>query len=95
MAHGRPPNRRSALKSMFYSGAGIIPKLIDSEHVVWSEEFRDFLSKMLVVDPSGRATAEELLAHPWIGNATTRECMSEILHHIFVEKSLVESLGIK
>lgn len=95
MAHGKPPHRRSALKSMFYAGSGLIPKLYNTEHIIWSDDFKDFLSKMLITDPSARASADELLAHPWIGSATTRDVMSEILHHIFVEKSLEESLGIK
>lgn len=94
MAYGKPPNRKSALKSMFYSGVGIIPKLHDSEKVVWSEPFRDFLSKMLVVDPSQRATAEELLAHPWIETADSRNGMAEIIHQIFVEQSIGLSLGL-
>ena len=77
---------------MFYVGSGIIPKLIDSEvNEPWSGEFRDFLSRMLRIDPAERETAEQLLQHPWMEKADTRDSMAELLCHIFVEKSL-ESL---
>lgn len=94
MAYGKPPHRRSALKSMFYSGVGIVPKLVDSEKQTWSESFQDFLSKMLVPDPDKRASAEDLLTHPWIETADSRNGMAEIIHQIFVEQSIGISLGL-
>ena len=93
MAHGKPPNRDSALKAMFLAGAGIAPSLDDPDK--WSEEFRDFLSRMLQIDPLARGTADELLKHPWMETADSRKSMCEMLHHIFVEKSLEKSLDRK
>mmetsp|Transcript_15664 Transcript_15664/g.61193 ORF Transcript_15664/g.61193 Transcript_15664/m.61193 type:complete len:910 (+) Transcript_15664:73-2802(+) len=92
MANGKPPNRKSALKSMFLVGVGVTPGLDDPSK--WSNEFADFLSRCLVVDPKERATASELLKHPWIKTADTKRGMKDVLHHIFIEKSLETSLGI-
>ena len=50
---------------------------------------------MLKLDPKERHTAEQLLKHPWMEQAADRKAMAEILHHIFVEKSLERSLGIQ
>jgi serine/threonine protein kinase len=47
-----------------------IPPLKDSK---WSAELRDFLSKCLVRDPNQRATAQELLQHPFLKKASTPE----------------------
>jgi serine/threonine protein kinase len=92
MAHGRPPHRHSALTAMFYVGAGIAPGLEEPDK--WSAEFKAFLSKMLVIDPKDRSSAEELLKDPWLACADSKKGMREILHHIFIEKSLETSLGI-
>jgi serine/threonine protein kinase len=40
------------------------PTLPDSQQ--WSSEFRDFLSKCLVKDPQSRASAAQLLNHPFV-----------------------------
>ena len=93
MAYGKPPHRSSALKAMFYLASGIPPSLGEGEK--WSDEFKDFLSCMLKLDPKERHTAEQLLKHPWMEQAADRKAMAEILHHIFVEKSLERSLGIQ
>merc|ERR1711998_618634 len=34
-----------------------------------SEALKDFIQKMIVVDPRGRASMEEVLAHPWLAMA--------------------------
>lgn len=31
-----------------------------------TEECKDFIRKMIVVDPAKRATMEQVLAHPWL-----------------------------
>ncbi|KAF9068942.1 hypothetical protein BDP27DRAFT_1421371 [Rhodocollybia butyracea] len=35
-----------------------------------SEELLSFLKKMLVIDPAERASAHELLSHPWLTSTT-------------------------
>jgi len=34
-----------------------------------SPKFKDLISKLLVVDPSARLTAADVLTHPWINSA--------------------------
>ena len=92
MAHGRPPHRDSALKAMFQVAAGIPPTFEDPSQ--WSDLFKDFLEQMLVIDPAKRATAAQLLKHPWMGKADSRAGMMVILQDIFIGKSLEKSLGI-
>ena len=92
MAHGKPPHRDSALRSMFNVGVGIPPKLDAPDS--WSDDFKDFLGKMLVINPEERATANDLLRHPWIGQAYSRKSMQELLHTLFVNQSLEKQLGI-
>lgn len=92
MANGKPPNRKSAVKAMFLVGVGVAPGFDDPSK--WSDQFSDFLKRCLVFDPKERATASELLKHPWIKTADTKRGMKDVLHHIFIEKSLESSLGI-
>ena len=92
MANGSPPYRESALKAMLYAGSGIVPTLKDKSK--WSSEFLTFLGRMLHTDPNDRAPARELLKDPWMEQADSKKSMREILHQVFVEKSLENSLGI-
>jgi len=92
MAHGIPPHRDSALRAMFDVGVGIPPELEMPDS--WSDDFKDLLSKMLVIDPQKRGTAADLLQHPWIQTADTRKSMQELLHALFVNQSLEKQLGI-
>ena len=41
----------------------------------WSKEFNDFIARCLVKDPAQRATAKELLEHPFIVNAKGTEAL--------------------
>ncbi|EGD78488.1 STE/STE20/SLK protein kinase [Salpingoeca rosetta] len=45
------------------------PPTLNEPHL-WSAEFSDFLQSCLHKDPSDRPTAEELLAHPFVHDAT-------------------------
>ncbi len=44
---------------------GPIPTIGDK----WSTEFKDFVATCLVKDASERATAKDLLDHPWLAGA--------------------------
>ena len=92
MANQRPPNRRSALRAMFNAGIGEIPEL--EEPKSWGNTFKDFLSKMLKTNPAERWTAEQLLAHKWLKRADSRRGMRNVIHSIFIGRSLESSLGI-
>jgi serine/threonine protein kinase len=61
LANGEPPNRRSALKAMFVAGTEGYPQPFRNPNA-WSEDFKDFISRCLEIEPSRRATADELLA---------------------------------
>ena len=91
MATGKPPNRNSSLKALFEVGVGNVVKLDEDK---WSKLFLNFLDRMLVVDPSQRATASQLLKDPWIKslpNSANME-MKDVLRSIFLEKSLGSAL---
>lgn len=54
--------------------AKILAGKYDFDHPVWKEistEAQDFISKLLVVDPSKRLSAKEALEHPWITTNTS------------------------
>ncbi|XP_054714564.1 serine/threonine-protein kinase 10-like [Uloborus diversus] len=55
----------------------------------WSKQFNDFLTKCLIKDPQKRATAKELLEHPFISDAwdnkPLRELISEHKAEVFEE----------
>ncbi|CAL1268100.1 unnamed protein product [Larinioides sclopetarius] len=46
----------------------------------WSKHFNDFVSKCLVKDPQKRATAKELLEHPFINLALDSRPLRELIH---------------
>ena len=55
----------------------------------WSSQFKDFTARCLVKDPSKRATAAELLKHPFLEQAAdTRKVMQKILSEIFLQKAI-------
>jgi len=63
MLSGQPP----------FFGQGVVQKILNGDysmtHGVWrqiSPEARQLVSKLLVVDPKKRYTAEEVLKHPWV-----------------------------
>ncbi|CAG9320712.1 unnamed protein product [Blepharisma stoltei] len=45
----------------------------------WSEEFNDFISKCLIIDPNQRSRAKDLLIHPFIRGAKGPKVLKELL----------------
>ncbi len=56
-----------------------------------SEQARDFLSRCLEMDPSKRATADELLEHPFVTQPRLHEGIKDVLRGVFVSNSLALS----
>lgn len=63
------------LRAMFLITTKQPPVLKDRNR--WSPEFRDFLSRCLVLNPSQRAGATELLAHPFLQKACDRSAVAK------------------
>uniref|UniRef100_A0A3B5QKW4 Serine/threonine-protein kinase 3 n=1 Tax=Xiphophorus maculatus TaxID=8083 RepID=A0A3B5QKW4_XIPMA len=68
MAEGKPPYADiHPMRAIFMIPTNPPPTFRKSEH--WSEEFTDFVKKCLVKNPEQRATATQLLQHPFISQA--------------------------
>ena len=86
MANGEPPRPGSTLEAMFRVSIGDIPTF--DKPAKWSDEFHAFLKRLLVMDITERATADELLEDPWMNCAEDRKGMQTMLQHAFVEHTL-------
>eukprot|EP01112_Ceratiomyxa_fruticulosa_P007704 TRINITY_DN1998_c0_g2_i2.p1 TRINITY_DN1998_c0_g2~~TRINITY_DN1998_c0_g2_i2.p1 ORF type:complete len:438 (-),score=90.68 TRINITY_DN1998_c0_g2_i2:214-1527(-) len=92
MANRRPPMMESALKAMFTVATEGIPEAaMFVEPEKWSDTFRNFLSLCLKPIPAERANVDDLLKHPFIEKADTRQNMESILRRIFLSNSLLDS----
>jgi p21-activated kinase 1 len=69
MIEGEPPYMDNPpLRTLYLIAANGRPKLKEPEKL--SEKFTDFLDKCLQGEPDQRATAKELLAHPFLENSS-------------------------
>jgi len=79
----------STIKAMFTVGtkgmAQCIPDFV-------TEDARDFLKKCLTFNQYERASASELLKHPWVNRPGLKKGIDQILYKIFLSQSL-KSLG--
>ncbi|KAK6638971.1 hypothetical protein RUM43_007241 [Polyplax serrata] len=77
-AQMEPPNHEmSPMRVLLKIQKSDPPKLDQPTH--WSKEFNEFVAKCLVKDPSQRSTAEDLLKHPFICNATDSKPVRDLL----------------
>jgi thiamine kinase-like enzyme len=83
-----PPNSSSRLRAMYYIGTEGCKHHIPSRA---SEQARDFLGRCLEMDPSKRATAVELLEHPFVTQPRLHEGIKDVLRGVFVSNSLALS----
>lgn len=60
LANGAPPHEHSATKAMFIAATEGYPQPFDNSDK-WSSDMKNFFAKCLVIDPSKRAKAKELL----------------------------------
>lgn len=62
--------------------------LVQQSKTVWSDQAYDFVQRALVLDPSQRPTAHQLLSHPFIKLASDQREMKRILKILFLSSSL-------
>lgn len=73
MAEGEPPLlNEPPLRALLLITTSKAPTLNNKRHK-WSEEFNHFLAQCLQLNPEKRATADQLLLHPFLQVACTQE----------------------
>lgn len=76
-AEGYPPLlNETPIRAMFLIATRGPPKLRKESE--WSTDFRDFLAKSTTIDPAERWSASEMLKHPFLKRAASREHMGRI-----------------
>jgi serine/threonine protein kinase len=81
MADGEPPYlQEPPLRALFMIATNPPPSLKDPKK--WSPQFCDFLKQSLELEPTNRATAEALLAHPFISTACSRQDFAAFASHV-------------
>ena len=68
LAEGDPPYIREPQSRVMINIITLDPPAISNR---WSQGFKDFVAACLTVDPEQRPSAEDLLKHPWLQNAST------------------------
>eukprot|EP01125_Pyxidicula_operculata_P004839 TRINITY_DN1804_c0_g1_i3.p1 TRINITY_DN1804_c0_g1~~TRINITY_DN1804_c0_g1_i3.p1 ORF type:complete len:1374 (+),score=310.77 TRINITY_DN1804_c0_g1_i3:73-4194(+) len=84
-----PPHSLSGIKCMFTAATKGLADQIPKNA---TKEARRFLEKCLVMDPSKRASAEELLQEPFVMRNDLSSGITEVLRDIFLSDTL-DSLG--
>ncbi|XP_036427453.1 serine/threonine-protein kinase 4-like [Colossoma macropomum] len=78
MAEGKPPYADiHPMRAIFMIPTNPPPTFRDPEQ--WSEPFRDFVSQCLVKNPESRATATQLLQHPFIKNSKSNTVLKALI----------------
>lgn len=73
MAEGEPPLlNEPPLRALLLITTNKAPALNNKKHP-WSAEFNHFLAQCLQIQPERRASADQLLLHPFIQTACTQE----------------------
>lgn len=76
-AEGAPPLlHETQMKAMFIIATEGPPQL--KRPTEWTSDFHDFIARCTVVDPAERATAAEMLRHPFLKRAASTEHMAKI-----------------
>lgn len=66
LATGEPPYINQPQIRILYNLVNLEPPEIDAK---WSHDYRDFVKMCLQKDPKQRASADELLEHPFVRDA--------------------------
>lgn len=78
MADGEPPlMHEPVMRALFLITVNDAPTLQSPQS--WSESLNHFLRKMLVKDPEQRASADQLLLHPFISGATAQADFAKLV----------------
>ncbi|KAL7891837.1 hypothetical protein AOLI_G00013130 [Acnodon oligacanthus] len=78
MAEGKPPYADiHPMRAIFMIPTNPPPTFRNPEQ--WSEPFRDFVSQCLVKSPESRATATQLLQHPFIKNSKSNSVLRALI----------------
>jgi len=83
LANGNPPHAKSSIKAMFTVGTEGYPQPFEKPKL-WSDEFKEFLSLCLQMDPQNRPSSAELLQHAFMKKADSVKSMKNIISNIFV-----------
>lgn len=83
-----PPHSESRMYAMFTAATDGLKMAIPDRA---SPEARDFLSQCLEINPKKRATATELLDHPFVTQEDLELGIEEVLRGVFVSNSLALS----
>lgn len=76
-AEGAPPLlHETQMKAMFIIATKGPPTLKRQDE--WTDEFSDFIRLCTIIDPSKRATAKEMLQHPFLRRAASKDHMGKI-----------------
>lgn len=82
MAEGDPPLMdRAPMQAMLLITINPSPTLAKPQ--LWTNSFNHFLKRCLMIDPSKRGSAEQLLMHPFIKTASPKEVFTEFSNKIF------------
>jgi serine/threonine protein kinase len=90
MINQKPPNRDSAFRAMFLTATGQLEAPLRKPKR-WSDDLRDFVDSLLIVDPKKRPTAEQLLKHPFLERACTQSEMRNVLSTLFLKDCLADA----
>ena len=77
------------MRAMFHIPAKPAPTFREPE--LWSAEFTDFVARCLVKDPDERATAEELLEHPFIQNCGPASVIRDMIEEAVLAQQQEEA----
>ncbi|KAJ8903916.1 hypothetical protein NDN08_000447 [Rhodosorus marinus] len=84
-AEAQPPwVKETAMRAMFLIATNGPPRLKDKG--AWSAEFNSFMERCTELAPAKRASAEELLAHPFLAKSSTKTDMARIFRAAYQER---------
>eukprot|EP00470_Lotharella_oceanica_P007440 CAMPEP_0170198062 /NCGR_PEP_ID=MMETSP0040_2-20121228/67888_1 /TAXON_ID=641309 /ORGANISM="Lotharella oceanica, Strain CCMP622" /LENGTH=210 /DNA_ID=CAMNT_0010447907 /DNA_START=1 /DNA_END=633 /DNA_ORIENTATION=- len=96
ISQGRPPlSELHPMKAIFMIAKNDPPQLDDDGDFEWSKEFKDFVAQCLKKDCKTRASAEDLLKHPFITGAKPKKLVADLVKRCMpdIEKARAAKAG--